>query len=67
VVAIGPFSILELTGKSSSPFNVSDAIQAPHFHKKDVMDLFSQFASERQIKLDERIPLDVFSMTSGYI
>jgi len=66
VVAIGPFSILELTGKSSSPFNVSDAIQAPHLHKKDVMNLFAQFSSERQIKLDDRIPLDVFARTSGH-
>jgi len=44
-IGIGPFSILTLTGKSSSPLNVIYAIPTPYWNLEDVRNLFSQYSS----------------------
>jgi hypothetical protein len=51
LVCIGPFSILELTGTSASPFNVRDAVQSPYWTLEEVAALFHQFEEERQLNL----------------
>ncbi len=66
LVALGPFSILELTGKSGSPFNARDAIQSPPFTPEQVAELFWQFSSDRRLNLDERIVRDVYERTEGH-
>jgi hypothetical protein len=65
-VALGPFSILELTGKSGSPFNARDAIQSPPFTEEQVEELFEQFSRERGLNLDKRIVRDVYDRTEGH-
>jgi hypothetical protein len=65
-VAMGPFSILELTGKSGCPFNSRDAVQSPPFTEAQVEDLFAQFSRERGLTLDRRIVRDVFDRTEGH-
>eukprot|EP01124_Arcella_intermedia_P037273 TRINITY_DN9941_c0_g4_i4.p2 TRINITY_DN9941_c0_g4~~TRINITY_DN9941_c0_g4_i4.p2 ORF type:complete len:294 (+),score=32.24 TRINITY_DN9941_c0_g4_i4:29-910(+) len=67
VVSIGPFNILEITGQSSSSFNVADAVKSPHFSKEQVIQLFKQFSDNRCLDLDERIPLDIYYRTRGYV
>jgi hypothetical protein len=53
-VGIGPFSILELTGKSASPFNIRHALRSPNFEEKDVVELFAQVrkTTERSLMIE---------------
>lgn len=67
VVTIGPFSILQLTGRSSSPFNVRKAVQAPYFTLEEVKDLFSIYEEKKGFELDQRIVEDIFVRTAGYV
>jgi hypothetical protein len=41
VVAIGPFSILQLTGRSASPFNVQHAVPNASFSQRELVEFFS--------------------------
>eukprot|EP01128_Nolandella_sp_AFSM9_P007604 TRINITY_DN421_c0_g1_i5.p1 TRINITY_DN421_c0_g1~~TRINITY_DN421_c0_g1_i5.p1 ORF type:complete len:618 (+),score=132.83 TRINITY_DN421_c0_g1_i5:76-1929(+) len=66
VVAIGPFSILELTGRSSSPFNVREAVQAPYFTLEEVKELFNIYEEKKGFELDQRIVEDIFTRTAGH-
>eukprot|EP01128_Nolandella_sp_AFSM9_P007600 TRINITY_DN421_c0_g1_i1.p1 TRINITY_DN421_c0_g1~~TRINITY_DN421_c0_g1_i1.p1 ORF type:complete len:618 (+),score=126.91 TRINITY_DN421_c0_g1_i1:76-1929(+) len=66
VVAIGPFSILELTGRSSSPFNVREAVQAPYFTLEEVKELFRIYEEKKGFELDQRIVEDIFTRTAGH-
>jgi hypothetical protein len=63
VVAIGPFSILQLNNESGSPFN---PVQSPNWTLEEVATLFQQFEKERGIKLDSRIIEDIFTRTGGH-
>lgn len=65
-VGIGPYSVLQLIGKSSSPFNIRDAIKSPPLTLEQVEDLFQQFEKERGMSLDKRIVLDVYARTEGH-
>lgn len=65
-VIVGPLSILHAPINISSPFNVSDAIQAPYFTKEEVTTLFKQFEAKTGKKLEEGIVEDVFSRTQGH-
>jgi hypothetical protein len=65
-VGIGPFSILELTGKSASPFNIRHALRSPNFEEKDVVELFAQVKEDYGEIFDDRIPIDIFERTSGH-
>ena len=66
LVAIGPFSILELTGRSASPFNVREAVQVPWFALDEVNRLFRIFEEERAgLKLDPQISADIHTRTAG--
>ena len=38
-VGIGPFSILQLTGRSASPFNIRHALRSPNYEETDVLEL----------------------------
>lgn len=55
-VGVGPFSILALTGKSSSPFNIRDAVQVRYWTREEVHQLFSQFSNT----IDSRIVDDIY-------
>jgi hypothetical protein len=66
VVAIGTFSILELTGRSASPFNVRDALVAPNLSESQVRSLFEQYREASGVSVDERIPTHVHSLTGGH-
>ena len=61
-VGLGPFSILELTGQSTSPFNVQDAMQIQYRTKEQVQDLFAQHSST----IDSKIIDDVYQRTAGH-
>jgi len=65
-VAIGPFSILNLTGKSASPFNIKHAINSPNFNQDEVILLSKQIKEDYGDIIDERIPIDIFERTSGH-
>lgn len=66
LIAIGPFSILELIGRSSSPFNIHHAIRSPNYNQLDVIELFSQVKEDYGNIFDDRIPIDIFQRTSGH-
>jgi hypothetical protein len=61
-VGVGPFSILELTSKSSSPFNVRDAIQTTFWNRDEICKLVTQYSTA----IDPRIIDDIFERTSGH-
>lgn len=61
-IGIGPFSILALTGKSSSPFNVRDAVQVLYWTREEVHQLFSQYSTT----IDSRIVDDIYERTAGH-
>jgi hypothetical protein len=66
MVGIGPFSILQLSSRSSSPFNVRHAVQSPYWTHEEVTCLFREFEDECGLKLDARIIDDVFTRTGGH-
>lgn len=61
-VGIGPFSILALTGKSSSPFNVRDTVQVRYWTREEVHQLFSQYSTT----IDRKIVDDIYERTAGH-
>jgi len=65
VVAVGTFSILELTRRSSSPFNVREAVQVPFLKEQDFLKVFDEFNAARGNAFNDRIPLDLFGSTKG--
>jgi hypothetical protein len=67
VIALGPFSILEVSSCSRSPFNVVDSLPASMISLDDVKKLHQQFQKERSFEVDEEIALDVFARTNGHI
>ncbi|KAL6073763.1 hypothetical protein QOT17_004760 [Balamuthia mandrillaris] len=67
LVAVGPFSILELTGRSASPFNVKEAIRVPLFVEDDFQKVFEEFNSDRGKVFDSNIPTDIYEHTRGYL
>ncbi len=62
-VGVGPFSILKLRNHGSSPFNVSDAFPVPRFRRRDVRELFVQYAN---VKVDQEIPDAIYDLTNGH-
>lgn len=67
VIAVGPFSILKLTGRSGSPFNATDSVLCPSFTVDDVRVLFQAFADARGFgTLNAEIANDVFQRTAGH-
>lgn len=66
VVVVGPFSILKITSKNASPFNVEHGILSPNFSLSQVEDLFQQYETARKLKVDQRIVHDIFNRTDGY-
>jgi hypothetical protein len=55
-----------LSSRSSSPFNVRNAVQSPFWNLEEVTALFRELAEERRLKLDFRIIEDVFTRTGGH-
>lgn len=66
VVIIGPLSILQAGKLSRSPFNITDAIEAPYFTKEEVQLLFQEFQQQTAIHLEDGIVDHIFSLTSGH-
>lgn len=67
VVAIGPFSILQLdTERRGSPFNVADAVAVQLFDEAEVIDLFKQLSTARGTDIDTAVARDVFMRTNGH-
>jgi hypothetical protein len=66
VVAIGAFGILDLVGKTGSPFNVRDTMQVPSFTEEQVRLLFGEYKEARGVELDDRIVVDIFQQTRGH-
>jgi hypothetical protein len=66
VVGVGAYGILELIGKTGSPFNVHATLQVPCFTEEQVFSLFREYEQARGVTLDERIILDVFDQTRGH-
>ena len=66
-MAIGSFSILELNGRSSSPFNIREPVQSPYFTLEEARELFSQFEEQLGHSLDSRIVEDIHTRTGGYL
>lgn len=66
VVTVGPFSILKLTSRTGSPFNVADSVVSPPFNLEQVQRLFAQLEAARGCKLDADIALDVHERTDGH-
>jgi hypothetical protein len=67
VVAVGPFSILQLTTSTGSPFNTADAIRSPLFTLEQVQGLFKQFEEAVDCTLDAKIAVDVHERTLGHM
>lgn len=63
---LGPFSMLKITGKNASPFNVEHSVLSPNFSLVQVQDLFKQYELARSIQLDPRIAKDIYLRASGY-
>jgi hypothetical protein len=69
IVTCGTFSLLHLspTRLYMSPFNVGEHIQNPYFSKEDVYQLFSEFAQDNNITIDENVIEDVWSKSNGCV
>ena len=69
VVAIGPFSILNLRSNNltTSPFNVNDPFRNPNFTLEQVQFLYKQFADEYRLTIDQEIIKDIHMQTNGYV
>ncbi len=61
-IGIGPFSILALSAKTSSPFNVQTAVQVLYWTREEVHQLFSQYSTA----IDSRIVDDIYERTAGH-
>ena len=74
VVAIGPFSILQLNSMRSSPFNASDYIHVRMLDRAKVLDMFGQLAAERGaglpqaevVRLSQAMASDVHDRCGGH-
>jgi hypothetical protein len=66
-VGIGTFSIIKLTGKIGSPFNVRDTLSANFFTLDEVKQLFAEYETAHKLKLDQRVVEDIYDLTSGYV
>eukprot|EP01104_Vermistella_antarctica_P009763 TRINITY_DN253_c0_g1_i1.p1 TRINITY_DN253_c0_g1~~TRINITY_DN253_c0_g1_i1.p1 ORF type:complete len:468 (-),score=77.12 TRINITY_DN253_c0_g1_i1:458-1861(-) len=67
VIAAGTFSILNIVGKSGSPFNVREAVETPEFSLEQTRELFGQWVEEQHVKLDPRVVEDIHERTSGHV
>lgn len=66
---MGPFSILDLTKESGSPFNVSERVDVQCFTSDEVVQLFRSAAEDRLMSLEdvEVIARDIFLLTEGCV
>ena len=49
----------------ASPFKVADSVELGHFTYAETKSLFEEYQKEDNVKLDEDIIKDIFSLTNG--
>ncbi|KAF8350347.1 hypothetical protein F5887DRAFT_1069378 [Amanita rubescens] len=64
-IAAGTFNIIYLTTSAASPFNVTDFVQSPYFTIDEIRKLFSEFAEDVGISIDDAIVEDVWAKSNG--
>ena len=66
IAVVGPFSILHISGRSGSPFNVGSAFQVPFFTQEQVASLMSGLAQARGGEIEEGVAQDIWARTEGH-
>jgi hypothetical protein len=63
----GPFSILHLnpTDTTLSPFNISESVANTYFSVEDTRKLFSLFARDNDIVIDDAVVDDIWFKSNG--
>ena len=64
--ALGPLSIMFMSGSSGSPFDGYEAISAPMLGEGKVAALLTAFAAAKGVTLEEGIIEDVHRLTAGH-
>lgn len=66
IFAVGPFNILSMESKAVSPFNVREDLRVPFLTEQQVVKLLAQFATARELLLEDGIAADVYRLTKGH-
>jgi len=69
IMAAGTFSILDLnpTDNRISPFNISDQVANPYFCLNETKELFSLFAKDNDIIIDDEVVEDIWFKSNGCV